>query len=94
MLQRRAVQVIAILKERKSVTEACSELGLLPLKWRRKNHRLSLLMKILQDQERHSKLSVAYDEVTGDCKKVTIRSAARGEIRSVYTASHVYQRIY
>ena len=47
-------------------------------------------MKILQDVERHSTLSVAYDEITGDRIKVTMttRSAARGEITSVYMASH------
>ena len=49
-----------------SVTEACSELGLQPLKQRRRNHRLSLVMKVLQDEERHLTLSVASDEITGD----------------------------
>ena len=80
MLQHRAVRFIARLRGRESVTGACSELGLQPLKQRRKNHRLSLLIKILQDEERHSTLSVAYDEITGDCQKVTMttRSAARG----------------
>ena len=72
--------------------KACSKLGLQPLKQRRRNHRLSLLMEILQDEERHSTLTVAYDEITGDRQKVTIttRSAARGEITTVYAASHVY----
>ena len=37
-------------------------------------------------------LSVVYDEITGDHQKVTMTttSAARGEITSVYAASHVY----
>ena len=92
MLQHRAVRFIARLKGRESVTGACSELGLQPLKQRRKNHRLSLLMKILQDEEQHSILAVAYDKITGDRQRVTMttRSAARGEITSVYAASHVY----
>ena len=49
-------------------------------------------MKILQDEERNLTLSVAYDEITGERQKVTMttRSAARGEITSVYAASNVY----
>ena len=92
MLQYRAVRFIARLRGRESVTEACSELGLQPLKQRRRNHRLSFLMKILQDEERHLTLSIAYDEIIGGRQKVTMatRSAARGEIMSVYAASHVY----
>ena len=38
MLQHRAVRFIARLRGRESVTGACSELGLQPLKQRRKNH--------------------------------------------------------
>ena len=92
MPQYRVVRFIARLREWESVTEACAELGLQPLKQRRRNHRLSLLIKILQDEEWHSTLSVAYDEITGDRQKVTMttRSTARGEITSVYAASHVY----
>ena len=66
MLQYRAVRFIAKLREMESVMEACSELGLQPLKQRRKNHRLSFLMKIFQDEKRHSTLLVAYDEITRD----------------------------
>ena len=75
-LQNRAVRFIARFRERESVMEAWSELGLQPLKQKHKNHKLSdLLMKILQD------------EITGDRQKVTMttRSAAREEI-----TSHVY----
>ena len=64
MLQYRAVRYIAKLREMESVMEACSELGRQPLKQRRKNHRLSFLMKIFQDEKRHSTLLVAYDEIT------------------------------
>ena len=89
MLQHRAVQFIAKLSG-----PEChgSELGLQPFKQRRRNHRLSLLMRILQDEKRRSTLSVAYDEITGDHQKVTMttRSSARWEITSVYAASYVY----
>ena len=64
---------------------------------RRKNHRLSYLMKIFKDEEHHLALSVASgDEITGDCRRVTMttRSSARGEIKSVYAASHVYHGIF
>ena len=49
-------------------------------------------MIVLQYEEQHSTLSVAYDEITGDRQKVTMttRSAARGDMASVYAASHVY----
>ena len=92
MLKHRAVRFIARLRGRESVTEACSELGLQPLKQRRRNHRLSLRIKIVKDEERLSSLSVAYDEINGDRQKVTmtIRSSARGKMKSVYAASHVY----
>jgi len=51
MLQHRFVRFIAGLKGQESVTEACSQLGLQPLKQRRRTHRLNLLMKILQEEE-------------------------------------------
>ena len=63
MQQHRAVRLIAMLRERESVTEVCSELGLQLLEQRRRNHRLSLLFKLIQDEERHLKLLVAYDEI-------------------------------
>ena len=68
MLQHRAVRFIARLRGRESVTEACSELSLQLFKQICRHHRLSLLMKILKDEERHS-TSVAYDEITGDRQK-------------------------
>ena len=46
MLQDGAVRFIVKLRGQESVTEACSELGPQPLKQRRRNHRLSCLMKI------------------------------------------------
>ena len=56
------IRFIAGLRARESVIETCSELSPQPLKQRRGNHSLSLLMKILQDEGLHSTLSVAYDE--------------------------------
>ena len=49
-------------------------------------------MKILQVEERHLTLSVAYDKITGDPQKetMTTRSAAREEMTSVSAASHLY----
>ena len=69
--------------------EVCFELGLQPLKQKRRNHRLSLLMKTLQDEERHSTLLVAHDEITEDRQKMTMttRFVAPGEMMSVYAAS-------
>ena len=89
ILQHRSVWFIARLRGRESVTEACSEQ---PLKQSLRNHRLSLLMKVVQDEQWHSTLLVACDEITGDRQKVTrtTRSVACGEMASVYVASHVY----
>ena len=71
-LQHRAVPFIARLES---------------LKLRRKNHRLSLLMKIWQNEEQHSTLP--------NRQKVTTRSAAHGKMMTfVYTASHVYHGSY
>ena len=80
MLQHCAVQFIAKLRGRESVTEACSELDLQPLTQRRMIHRLSLLMKILQD------------EIARDSRMVTMttRCAAGRDVTSVHTVSRVY----
>ena len=78
----RAVRFIARLRGQESVTEACSKLCLPPLKQRRRNHK-----------ERHlTILSAACDKITGAHQKVTMttRSAAHGEMTSVYATLHVY----
>ena len=92
MIQHRAVRFISCLKGRESVTEASSELGLQTLQNRRRNHRLTLLMKILQEEERHSSLALAYDEVSNDKQNMTMktRSATRGKLNSVYASTKVY----
>ena len=53
MLQHKAARFIARLRGRDSVTEERSELGLQPLKQKCRNLRLFILMKTLQDNERH-----------------------------------------
>jgi len=48
-------------------------------------------MKILQE-EQHSTLVTAYDEITGDHQKmsITTRFAVHGELTSIYANSQVY----
>ena len=55
-------------------------------------HRLFLLMKVLQDKKWHSTLLIAYKEITADRQKVpmTTKTAASREMTSVYAASHAY----
>ena len=49
-----------------------------------KNHRLTLLTRILQAEDMHSALSSAYEEVVDDhIITITIRSAALGELSSI-----------
>ena len=71
--------------------EACSELGLQPVKQIRRNHLLSLLLYILQDEKRHSTILVAYDEIVADCQKVTMmaQSAVCREMAYAYAALHI-----
>ena len=80
-LQSKAVRFIRNLKGGESVTEAKTMLGLVPLADRRKNHRVSLLMKILQDDQRHGTLSSGYDEIVNGRASSTMvtRAASRGE---------------
>ena len=64
---------------KESVSEACKELGLLSLQDRRKPLRISLLMRILSDEERNNALASAYDEILDNKKLITIRAATRSE---------------
>ena len=84
-IQSKAVRFIRNLKGRESVTEAKTLLGLVPLADRRKNHRVSLLMRILQDDQHHGTLSSAYDDiVTGRASSTMVtRAASRGELISI-----------
>ena len=65
-IQSIAVRFIRNLKGHESVTEAKALLGLVPPADRRKNHRVSLLMRILQDNQHHDTLSSGYDEIVND----------------------------
>lgn len=66
------------------------EFGLQPLKQWRKNHRLALLTKILQEEERHEALAQAYDKILRECENMamTTRADASGQLTCVYAASH------
>ena len=88
MVQNRAVRFISRLKGRDSVSEARCELGLQTLQERRKNHRLTLLTRILQPEDMHSALSSAYEELVDDhIVTMTPRSAARGKLTSISTTN-------
>ena len=75
-----------------SVSEAREELGLQTLEDRRKRLRMSLLMRILSNEESHSVLSSTYDELMNDRANVTMttRAAARGEPTAISALSTVY----
>jgi hypothetical protein len=91
MLQNRAVRFIANLKGRDSVTDARNKLNLHTLEDRRKNHRVSLLMKILSNESQNNALASAYDELVNDRINVsmTTRAAARNQPTSIYASSRL-----
>jgi len=91
-VQKKAIRYIKNIKGRHGLTEAQTQLQLQTLKERRKAHRISLLMRILSDENKHSTLSSAYDEITNDRNNTTMttRSATRGEPTSIYASSQVY----
>lgn len=96
MVQNRAVRFISGLKGRESVSDARCELGLLPLQARRKNHRLTLLTRILQSEATHSTLSSDYDEVVENrsLMSVTTRSATQGLPNSISSRSSCYHQSF
>ena len=65
----------------KSVSKACKELELPPQQNRLKTHRISQLMRLLSDEERHDVLASAYDDILDNKKHITIttRAATRGK---------------
>ena len=67
-------------------------LGLVPLADRRKNHRVSLLMRILQDDQHHGTLSSGYDEIVNDRASSTMvtRAASCGEPISLGSSTKNY----
>ena len=95
MIQNRAVRFIKNLKGRESVTDARDQLGLSSLQDRRKNHRVSLLMKILSNESQHT-LATAYDELLNDRKgtTVTTRAASRGEPTSISACKRLFHESF
>ena len=91
-IQSKAVRFIRNPKGRESVTEAKALLGLVPLVDRRKNHRVSLLMRILQDDQHQGTLSSGYDEIVSDRASSTMvtRAASRGELTSIGSSTTHY----
>ena len=75
MLQHRAVRTPVRLRGRASVTQNFAY---------SLSNRLSLLIKMLQEEEQHSTPAVASDEITGNDQ-----NAGCGEMKSINTASHV-----
>ena len=91
-IQSKAVHFIRNLKGRESVTEAKTLLRLVPLADRRKNHRVSLLMRILQNDQHHGTLSSGYDEIVNDRASSTMatRVASCGEPISIGSSTNHY----
>jgi len=86
-MQRKAVHFISNLRGRESVIDARQRLGLIPLADRRKNHRITLLLRILRDV-----LSSNYHEILksrADANMMT-RAASRGELTSIWAKSKLF----
>ena len=81
-IQSKAVRFIRNIKGRESVTEAKTLLGLIPLADRRKNHLVSLLMRMLQDDQHYGTLSSGYDEIVNDRASATMvtRAASQSQL--------------
>ena len=69
---------------------------LLPLQEKHKTHRISLLMRILSDEERHDALASACDEILDNRTHTTITTGAatRGEPTSIYTSTQLYHNSF
>jgi len=93
-VQNRAIRFIANLKGRCGIKNACTELQLKTLTSRRRDHRLTLLMKILSDEERHETLSSAYDELLKQNRSINARSAKRGEPTSISASLRIIHSSY
>ena len=96
LVQNKAIRFIKSIKGRSGVTAGRCSLGLQTLEQRRKNHRLSLLMKILSAEESHKTLSSAYDEIT-NCRRnttMTTRAAEKGQPTSIYASTTAYHNSF
>ena len=96
LVQNKAVRFIKNIKGRRGVTEARTSLGIQTLQERRKAHRISLLMRILSDQNKHDTLSADYDEIINCRSQATMktRAAERGEPTSIQASSAVYHNSF
>ena len=94
LIQNKAIRFIKNIKGRdESVFTARDDLDLISLEKRRRNHRLSLLIRILEDEDRHKTLSKAYDELIQD-RKYESRAAYRGEPNSIITNLNIYHQSF
>ena len=79
-VQTDAVKFIANLRGRTSVTEACERPGPELLDERRKNHRHSLLNKILRYEDKRYALSSAYDGISQDRVNYSMTTRRKPEV--------------
>ena len=95
-VQRKAVRFISTVKGRESVTEARNLLELVPLESRRRNHRMTLLHKILENETSNNTLSSNYDEIVNNRLNTTMttRAASRGQLTSISAKTSVYHNSF
>ena len=81
---------------RNGLTEGRSSLGLQNLQERKKSYRVSLLMRILSDENKHETLSSDYDEFVNYRSQTTMktRAAERGEPISIQASSAAYNNSF
>ena len=91
-VQTYTVKFIANLRGQAIVTDARERLELELIAKRCKNHRLSLLPKILSNENKHFAFSSAYDEINQDGVdySMTTWSQTRGEPNSISATSKNY----
>ena len=96
LIQNKAIRFVKCIKGRHGVTEGRSSLGLQTLQERRKSHRISLLMRILSEQNNHETLSADYDEIVNCRSQNTMetRAAKRGEPTSIQASSTTYHNSF
>ena len=92
LVQNQAVRFIKNIRGRRGITEARKELSIKTLEERRKNHRLTLLLRILSKENENLTLSSTYSDIVDNRQKVTMttRAAARGEPTAIYASKQLY----
>jgi len=61
---------------------------------RRRDHRITLLMRILSDEEHHETLSSVYDKLLNSNRIINTRSAKRGEPTSISASSQTFRNSF